>query len=73
MAEKRLKEIWRWMGIVLDRTEAQLNFGNALMSSPAGTVIAKNERKSGKKTDDDKSRLELGFFLVFRPQLKFFL
>ena len=56
MAERRLKDVWKWLANVLDRTEAQLNFGNALMSSPAGALISKNERKSTKKPDEEKPR-----------------
>ncbi|VDM24799.1 unnamed protein product [Toxocara canis] len=55
--EERLCPTWRWMESVLDRTEAQLRFGNALMWSPAGALIVSNERKSTSRKDEERLTL----------------
>nr|AZA04905.1 E3 ubiquitin-protein ligase [Anisakis simplex] len=53
---ERFNATWRWMESVLDRTEAQLRFGNALMWSPAGAMIVNDDRKSSSSRKDDVRR-----------------
>lgn len=50
----RLEDVWRWMEIVLDRTEAQLRFGNALVASPAVAAFIRRDRKAVVKKDDQE-------------------
>lgn len=37
---------------MLDRTEAQLRFGNALMASPGAAAVLRKDKKPLKKVDD---------------------
>lgn len=42
------------METVLDRTEAQLRFGNALMASPTIAAVLRKEKKLSPKKGDDR-------------------
>ncbi|MFH4983429.1 hypothetical protein AB6A40_010138 [Gnathostoma spinigerum] len=55
LIEERLSVVWKWMEIVMDRTEAQLRFGNAVVASPAGAYLTSMEKK-GKKDGDKESK-----------------
>ncbi|KHN79410.1 E3 ubiquitin-protein ligase UBR5, partial [Toxocara canis] len=65
--EERLCPTWRWMESVLDRTEAQLRFGNALMWSPAGALIVSNERKSTSRKDEERRRCRRPGSAIYSP------
>ncbi|MCP9265011.1 E3 ubiquitin-protein ligase UBR5 [Dirofilaria immitis] len=49
LIDERLYVVWHWMETVLDRTEAQLRFGNALMASPSIAAILRREKKLSPK------------------------
>uniref|UniRef100_A0A915CIQ6 E3 ubiquitin-protein ligase UBR5 n=3 Tax=Parascaris univalens TaxID=6257 RepID=A0A915CIQ6_PARUN len=65
--EERLCPTWRWMESILDRTEAQLRFGNALMWSPAGALIVTNGRKSSSRKDEERRRGGRPGSVVYSP------
>uniref|UniRef100_A0A158Q8T1 TPR_REGION domain-containing protein n=1 Tax=Elaeophora elaphi TaxID=1147741 RepID=A0A158Q8T1_9BILA len=54
LIEERLYVVWHWMETVLDRTEAQLRFGNALMASPSIAAVLRKEKKVSPKKGDDR-------------------
>ncbi|VDP20167.1 unnamed protein product [Onchocerca flexuosa] len=54
LIDERLYVVWHWMEIVLDRTEAQLRFGNALMASPSIAAVLRKEKKLSPKKGDDR-------------------
>uniref|UniRef100_A0A8R1XPM3 UBR-type domain-containing protein n=1 Tax=Onchocerca volvulus TaxID=6282 RepID=A0A8R1XPM3_ONCVO len=54
LIDERLYVVWHWMEIVLDRTEAQLRFGNALMASPSIAAVLRREKKLSPKKGDDR-------------------
>ncbi|KAL3990385.1 HECT-domain (ubiquitin-transferase) family protein [Acanthocheilonema viteae] len=55
LIEERLYVVWHWMETVLDRTEAQLRFGNALMASPTISAVLRKEKKLSPKKSDDRN------------------
>ncbi|VDN04928.1 unnamed protein product [Thelazia callipaeda] len=54
LIEERLCVVWQWMETVLDRTEAQVRFGNALMSTPSTAAILRKEKNRLLKKSDDR-------------------
>ncbi|CAG9541014.1 unnamed protein product, partial [Cercopithifilaria johnstoni] len=54
LIEERLYVVWHWMETVLDRTEAQLRFGNALMASQTISAVLRKEKKLSPKKSDDR-------------------
>lgn len=50
-----MQTTWDWMFVVLDRMEAQLRFGNAIMLSDAADVKAKPQKKKDKKDKGEEA------------------
>lgn len=62
------------METVMDRTEAQLRFGNALMASPAIAAVLRKEKKLSLKKGDDRDTeyVCIFFFSYFQTHFKLY-